>query len=268
MQTTIKIDCSVRANGHIFLLTSPVGAMTILPSLPPLPRLRRTVADEFRPEFESLQKTRLFGGLDLDISDLVVQKIEALAAELFDIVKNDKSGGVREAAEENLFLQLTEVTKAYLSKTGCPMPVFIIVGGAMQNAIVEIPLNAAMQNASASFLQRYFAEVPLAVRRLRRNEILIDCFAMTQNGVSIRDQAMAAAMVEYTLAQPLDDRRIIYEKIVDGLTDVQIAAKLELANKHVRRILQNATRTSKANVQKWIRRLEADRIEFGGGGDE
>lgn len=193
------------------------------------------------------------------------ERINAMGAELVDLTKNPDLEMQRTALIERMHSLLLESALNFLSSAGWPLPEFYIVACATESSCVEAIAAEMGGRSRRGFYEIYLKEVEVWGRRCIQKKHFIDRWIMRERGVDLRAQALTAAFVEHTLRQQRDERRILYSKIKEGMSDVDIAVKFEVSRREVHRLLQKATEAAARNVEKWTRRFERDSIQFGDG---
>lgn len=202
------------------------------------------------PSFEPLEYEYEAGdAVPASIAELKI-KINALGAELLSLTQEQKPIKTRNNIMLRMFPYAAPRVREYLTHEVLPLPDNLVIAGSLDSALLH-----NCREPRRPFFELFESEIPEAADRLKRRGIFVDRNICEYLGMDLRQQALASAVIESAMYLEKEDRRIVYEKIALGNSNLQIAAKLEISRKRVDALLRKVLADASPNVKDWEKRL-------------
>lgn len=183
----------------------------------------------------------------------VLSDFDRLGRVLEDLVRRGGNSHLVEAIAKRMQPGLLEITRRRLDEKAFPLPELLVAGLAVEWVL----LDAANKPSVKQFSERFAEMLDPVFEYCRLRGMYIDRYLLEQDGVtSRRRQARIAAVVEATMKEPIERRRIVCAFLRGEKTTAEVAAALGCEEREVRKVLANVFREGMREAPEWIRKWQ------------
>ncbi|MBI3820179.1 MAG: hypothetical protein HY286_15905 [Planctomycetes bacterium] len=184
----------------------------------------------------------------------VVAKIDELGRRLVWLASHDGNPDVVLSVCKQMQPGLLEVTLRRMYEEGLPFGEYLIAGQAVEFTILE-----GVRRPTTRFYKLFLEQIDITFELFRLQHAYVDRWVLEERGLSARQQARVAGMVEVTLQLSRAERRIVFHYIRRSRSPETIAAATGVALAEVRAVLARVARAARSRADEWFEKWKSMR---------